>query len=438
MDRIIIMPYKMNSISSKSLSKFFNTKRIYPDRKYKPAPNDIIINWGYGGEAPVIANGGYKRLLNRPESVAIAANKLETLKVLRSWDIDIPHFYTTNEEAEDALFIGKTLYARTILTGREGKGIMIIKPGDDIIDAKLYTEYFENDREFRVHVFDSKVIDFVEKKRMSTERAEKLGIKKSDRDHMVRNLKKGWSFCRKNIELPNNVGNLAINAINALGLDFGAVDIAYNTNYGYGVVLEINTAPGMKKGTTTHFNYVKAIGELIGEDITADDYNRRYDCDILNAEDPDIPDEDHEMIVEPIIDVVKEKSDTILEKDPGDGIAEDAEKETIFIDDMTNLHDSKLIEELKDVSFEEMVRRRRAELQTFAGSGLLAAMEGSIDLDNTDPTTTQKAEVDPKPKESAGFTWIDFNKSKVLKPDDFQWWYLDVNNENINNGKQES
>lgn len=53
----------------------------------------------------------------------------------------------------------------------------------------------------------------------------------------------------------------AIKAVNALGLDFGAVDIVTEKNTGIPYVLEVNTAPG-NEGTTTQ-KYVDSIIEYI-------------------------------------------------------------------------------------------------------------------------------------------------------------------------------
>ena len=305
MSRLFIAPYKMSSMSSKTLSRYFQTKRIYPDRKFKPKDGDIIINWGITKRLPVLeqSNADF-RLINHPNAVAKATNKITTLNVFRRAGIPSPSFYLTMEEAENALFRGEKLFARTIVTGREGKGIIVVDSPDELPEAPLYTTYFKNDREFRVHVFNGEVIDYVEKKKMSKKRAQEMGIDISNRDGLVRNLKKGWSFCRKDISLPQVVSDVALDAIEALGMDFGAVDIVYDSETGVPVVLEINSAPGMKAGTTTHFNYVKAIAKLIGEEVNVAHYNEQFECDVLNAPDNDEPDEEE---IQAAQDSVEEK-----------------------------------------------------------------------------------------------------------------------------------
>jgi len=68
-----------------------------------------------------------------------------------------------------------------------------------------------------------------------------------------------------------------VNAVNALGLDFGAVDIVYNNPERLATVIEVNSAPGMEAGSTTLFNYVKAFAEKAGlPEVTMEEFNSKY------------------------------------------------------------------------------------------------------------------------------------------------------------------
>jgi glutathione synthase/RimK-type ligase-like ATP-grasp enzyme len=98
-------------------------------------------------------------------------------------------------------------------------------------------------------VFGNKIID-VTKKRLRNE---------IERNNYIKNLSNGWVYCRDGIEIPDSIINTAKDAVRALGLDFGAVDILFRKNVPY--VLEINTAPGLV-GTTLsryiyHFKHLK-------------------------------------------------------------------------------------------------------------------------------------------------------------------------------------
>ena len=54
-----------------------------------------------------------------------------------------------------------------------------------------------------------------------------------------------WVFCRNNLApYPDTIKQQAIAAVQALGLDFGGVDIALDTEHNT-CVFEVNTAPGL-------------------------------------------------------------------------------------------------------------------------------------------------------------------------------------------------
>jgi glutathione synthase/RimK-type ligase-like ATP-grasp enzyme len=283
MRNLKVLPYKMNSLSSKAISRHFKCKRIYPNRNYIPRTGHVVLNWGYAGDAPALRRGNADIIIiNRPENVALASNKIKTLINLELSDVPHVTFYLKKKDAAKAIRNGKIIYCRTLVSSKEGKGIVLATTEDELVDAKLYTEYFENDAEYRIHVFNGEVIDAVQKKKMSSSRRAEKNIVITEESKYIRNFKKGWSFCRKGIEVPDIVKEVALAAIPALGLVFGAVDIAYNSNTGEARVLEINTAPGMKRGTTTHLRYVRAISKYLGIAFSVDEYNKRYNSNAEN------------------------------------------------------------------------------------------------------------------------------------------------------------
>lgn len=107
-------------------------------------------------------------------------------------------------------------------------------------NADFWVQYIKKSAEYRIHVFNGKVIDCVQKRKR---------IGKEVTSSMIRNHANGWIFCRNNVTLPDNAKSMAIYAIESLGLNFGAVDLIYNKHYNKYYVLEINTAPGLE-GTT--------------------------------------------------------------------------------------------------------------------------------------------------------------------------------------------
>jgi len=264
MSRVIIYPFAMGSQSSRDLrdaleesGNFDRVMRVYPDRNYRPRRDDLIINWGMGRVPEwytinAVPNSRESvRFLNTPESVNIASNKLTTLTKLQEHGVSIPNF-TTNREVADETFDG--IVVRQELRGHSGNGIeLIIDDETEVPEAPLYTELIENRSEYRVHVFNGEVIDYIKKRRESENQAE-------GDERYIKSHNNGWIFTRENLRRLECVEQLAIEAVEALGLDFGAVDIIRDReNEVY--VLEVNTAVSMEGQTLE--NYVNAINNYV-------------------------------------------------------------------------------------------------------------------------------------------------------------------------------
>lgn len=227
-------------MSSEKLATTMNSKRIFPNRKYKYRKGDLIINWG-SRTIPNWYNDNIA-MLNRPASVARAVNKLETFRYLTWNGVPTVEWTTKRDEAEGWFYNGETVVERHSVNGYGGSGIRVCKlldmeNGNEISEAPLYTKFIEKAREYRVHVFQGTVFDIQQKKRRSGENT----------DGTIKNKNSGWVFVRNITTPPSDIKDVAINAIKALGLDFGGVDIL--TKDGKCYVLEVNTAVGMQ-GTT--------------------------------------------------------------------------------------------------------------------------------------------------------------------------------------------
>jgi len=220
---------------------------------------EVVLNYGRSSHAPWMRDD--VRIINRPEAVAVASNKLLTLLALE--DKGVPHVEFTTEPliAETWVLDGHRVFCRTILRGKKGNGIVIARNVDELVDAPLYTKDYPKDREFRVHVFNNEVIDYVQKKRRNN--ALHAGAVNED----IRNHGRGWIFAHNNIYRSKLVRNVGLSAVSAVGLDFGAVDIlatVVGNKVVEAVVCEVNSAPGMSSPTT--FNaYVNALSDYVGD-----------------------------------------------------------------------------------------------------------------------------------------------------------------------------
>lgn len=232
--RIILYPYKMGSESCRELARSLNAKtnvkilRVRPNGRYRPRTNDAIINWGNSHEP----GWRYTDIINRPRAVSVAANKLLTLEALRN--IGASHVPFTRERSVAVEW--PMVVERHTLTGHSGAGI-IINPNTAFSNAPLYTKLLTPSHEYRVHVFKGTVIDYTKKMKRTED-----GLVSRMEDEYVKNRAGGWEYLR-DVEPRESVKELAIAAVEALGLDFGAVDIIRHKRKNY--VLEVGTAPGL-------------------------------------------------------------------------------------------------------------------------------------------------------------------------------------------------
>lgn len=244
---IRIEPYKIFSGGGRALARRAGILRTTKKQINKHRKFDIIINWGN----PRMRFPG-ARYINDPRKVASAGNKLETCSALSEAGIPTPEWTQDLQKATDWFEEGNLVLSRTLLRASGGRGILLNVPRVDesVRKAPLYTLYVKKAEEYRVHIFNGEIIDIQQKKKRQE-------VPNEEVDYQIRNHDKGWVFCRGGVIAPNCVRLAALGACDALGLDFGAVDIGYNKHKESACVYEINTAPGIE-GTTVE-NYYTAL-----------------------------------------------------------------------------------------------------------------------------------------------------------------------------------
>ncbi len=243
-----VVPYKMGSQSAKALATALDTKRLNKERaeRFVGGLHKTLINWGNSTiQLPQMLKS---RILNKPEAVRIATNKLTFFTTVKDTGLT-PKFFTSMGDVKDAFANGtKVIMARTVLTGHSGDGIVVMSSDDPStwVEAPLYTEYVPKKDEYRVHVHRinnerKPVVFFSQRKAMVKGR--------ENADFKIRNLQNGFIYANKDVEPPQVVLDAALSLFEHIDLDFGAVDIIYNEKKNTAYVLEVNTAPGLA-GTT--------------------------------------------------------------------------------------------------------------------------------------------------------------------------------------------
>lgn len=245
------------SRGSLALTRAMGIRRIRREgSRFVARPSDVIINWG-GHTIP--DHLAAATIINSPESVHLACDKLATFRELDERGVCIPLWTDDRERAQRWSDGGKTVIVRKLTRAYGGKGIVVVEPGGEVPEAPLYTMYRKKTDEYRVHVIGQEVVDVVQKRRLRDEARND----RWDGDNHIRNKANGWIYARDGVERPDRVAEEAVNAVAGLNLHFGAVDIGWSPRSRKATVYEVNTAPGLE-GTTVE-RYRNGLRRFISE-----------------------------------------------------------------------------------------------------------------------------------------------------------------------------
>lgn len=249
---MLLYSHNLKSKGAKRLSRELNIKRIkHHNSRFTGLGRPWVVNWGYsGGNLPWEER---VRFLNAPRDVEITSNKLWFFEMMDNGeDAIIPVFTTEIEIAQEWKNNGMVVVERHLLRGSMGNGIRLVGRAEEIWQAPLYTQYIKKAHEYRVHVFEGKTIDIQRK-------AKREGFPEAN--FKIRTLANGFIYRRQNVEIPQEVIEVALQTMQASGLLFGAVDVIWNNRREKAYVLEINTAPGLEGQTVK--SYANAIRAYI-------------------------------------------------------------------------------------------------------------------------------------------------------------------------------
>lgn len=199
---------------------------------------------------------GYKVLRVKPERIlgrkAVTfhpgIDKTRQFEAFRREAVSSPGFANTLDQA--CQLESKLVVVRALTAASEGRGISIVPKEELTQHAPLYTEYIPKKKEFRVHVYNSKVIDVQEKRR-------RKGLE--NQEFKVRNTANGYVFCRNDVAYGPALLDVALAAVRAIGRTQGAVDVIWNEKQDKYYALEVNSRPGLQ-GTTLKI-YADAVLE---------------------------------------------------------------------------------------------------------------------------------------------------------------------------------
>jgi hypothetical protein len=258
MKRIVLYPFSTKSegyeLLRDTLRKMLGQDAVlgvFADGKYKPKPNDLIVDWGFSKTPIWAATAPKDQILNKWERVSTAVNKIESFIRFRHNGVNCPDFTTNVNEAAYWVGQGVPVVQRSKVSSSKGKGASVAhKPAEFDAGCPLYTKMIPKKKEYRVHVFRGIVIDAHEKVYLGSDPKEfEIMFTVGENDSK-------WQWNRSGVILTPKVVVESVKAVNALGLDFGGVDVVTDAT-GRAYVLEVNTAPWL--GTTTVKYYANAL-----------------------------------------------------------------------------------------------------------------------------------------------------------------------------------
>jgi len=194
------------------------------------APGETVINWGSHGS--IVAG----KVVNTPEACKKCGNKAIQHKALQGHTWSIP-VWTEGEVFNEAggMYVSRPVkhfsgYDFVLLDA----GLAPKQWGVTVTAGRYVRPLIDIDTEYRVHVMEGKIIRCM------------IKVPEGDGpDPLCRTHSKGWVLQGKYVsQTPKGCKSAAKQAVEMLGLNFGAVDVC--TTKGGGVkVIEVNSSPGL-------------------------------------------------------------------------------------------------------------------------------------------------------------------------------------------------
>jgi len=203
---------------------------------------EYLIRWGTSRRIRYIPS---ERTWNRRRAIEANADKFNSLNIMEAAGISVPPFSGSMFDLEFPM-LGRS---SSHMQGRDLK--LYLQPRDisPMGAPDYFVQYIPKKTEYRVHVIDNRVVK-VSEKRLTDE---------SEYDQLVWNYETGWTFRHPSEPIHPHIYT-SIAAVNALDLDFGAVDVLVSTDNEL-YVLEVNTCPGLSDNSLEL--YVEHLGRLI-------------------------------------------------------------------------------------------------------------------------------------------------------------------------------
>lgn len=242
-DNVFVIYSNKSCVTGRNIARYLGAnhgKRQNDGRRY-----DYLIRWGSSRGVEYIPS---EETINLQRAINGNTNKLDALRTLEEAGIPTPAF-STNPSDLDYPILGRAS------NHTQGSDINLILQERDVelTENDFYVEYIPTELEYRLHVMNGDVFLVREKRKRNGE----------DNHPYIRNYETGWVLLEPRAEHPEH--EIAANALEALDLDFGAVDLVRGED-GREYVLEVNTAPSLNE------NNLPRYGERLAERVGLDEW----------------------------------------------------------------------------------------------------------------------------------------------------------------------
>lgn len=244
-DNAFLLYHARSHVTGKRLGQYLGI----PHGRSTGSRKDWLIRWGNRGGAGWRPRNG---VINSQHALQNNTDKLEAHRQLSEAGVPVPDWATSREEFREELDYPVLGRQREHARGEDIN--LILQWRDDYFtDNEWFVDYVPTDREYRMHVVDGEVVCTHEKRKQSD----------APNHPYIRNSETGYIFMEPREQPPTE--QLAIDAVGALGLDFGAVDIIREEETNDFYVLEVNSAPSLDEANLERYGQALADAANIEE-----------------------------------------------------------------------------------------------------------------------------------------------------------------------------
>lgn len=222
---------------------------------------DIVIRWG---SRRTIDYQPRDQVLNPRGKIRENTDKRNSLEVLDDAGVPVPEYVDRASNVGHPVDDTPVSYPALGRSQQHSQGSdinFILQDRDlELTDNDFFVQYYPTQMEYRVQVFDGEIVKVHEK------RLESDAAREGNYTPYIRNHQKNWVFVNERGDTPDEVREYAIDAVDALDLDFGAVDVIHTEEHGV-KVLEVNTAPTLDENNLRR--YGETIQDRLGLDSVA-------------------------------------------------------------------------------------------------------------------------------------------------------------------------